>query len=90
MIALGLPAIKRYHQCLTESVVGNLLKRSVKTYSVLTTLFYVARNSQQWLWTLTMEGRLAVVQGGLEMSIQVTVEMDLSEKIDSALTSTRL
>ena len=55
-------------------------KRSVKTYSVLTTLFYFARNSQQWLWTLTMEGRLAVVQGGLEMSIQVTVEMDLSEK----------
>ena len=34
--------------------------------------------------------RSPLVQGGLEIPIQVTVEMELTEKIDSALTSMRL
>ena len=50
----------------------------------------MVQKSPHWLWTLIIKGRSPLAQRDLEIQILVTVKMDLSEKIYSALASTRL
>ena len=71
---------------LTESVVGHLPKE-LSRY----TYYIILHGAKVTAMVMdTNHRRSPLVQGGLEIPIQVTVEMDLTEKIDSALTSTRL
>ncbi len=77
MIALQLPALNfKLHSRLTESVVGHLPKE-VSRYS-----FYIISHGAKVtaMVTDTHHRRSPLVQGGLEIPIQVTVEMDSSEK----------
>ena len=77
---------KRVPSRLTESVVGHLPKE-LSRY----TYYIILHGAKVTAMVMdTHHRRSPLVQGGLEIPIQVTVEMDLTEKIDSALTSTRL